>query len=182
MVRTSFAALVLLAVVALAGCAKPAPEFSVFAKDGVDFTVFKTYQWQAARPESAIMRARSELVNQFIVQTVEEELAVDGLTKAEPGDLVVRYRITVSPQKGLWQTFAGAESATPGTYNQRSAEAQASAVDEHKLHQGVLVIELVDRNSNVVWAGRASVVYSQAQPGRAVIAVRKIMENYPPVK
>ena len=162
------------------GCAKPVPEFSVYVKPEVDFSAFKTYSWQEARPETAMMQAQNDIAHRLIVQTIEEELASDGLTKSEKSDLIVVYRVTVSPQKGFWQTFFGAESVTPGTYNQRSAEAQASASGEHKLHKGVLVIDLLDRNGVLVWSGRASVVYSKAQPGEAVIAVRKIMEAYPP--
>jgi len=164
----------------VSGCAKPAPEFSVYTKPEVNFTAFKTYTWQEVRPETAIMQAQDDIAHRLIVQTVEEELASDGLKKNDRGDLTVVYRVTVSPQKGFWQTFFGAESVTPGTYNQRSAEAQASASGEHKLHQGVLVIDLLDRKGVLVWSGRASVVYSKSQPGEAVLAVRKIMEAYPP--
>jgi hypothetical protein len=166
-------------VFVLSGCAKPAPEFSTFTKPEVDFSRFKSYQWQEARPETAIMQAQKDIMHRMIVQTTEEELHGDGLKKSEKGDLIVSYRVTVSPQKSFWQSLFAAESVTPGTYNQRSAEAQASAVDERKFKQGVLVIEMSDRNSTVVWSGRVSVILSDAQPGKAVEAVRKIMAGYP---
>ncbi len=171
----------LVAVILVAGCAGATPEYSAYIKPEVDFSGFRTFQWQENRPETALMQAQEDIMHRVIVQTVEEELVADGLEKRDRGDLVVTYRVTVSPQKGIWQTFFGAESVTPGSYNLRSAEAQASAVDERRLRQGVLVIELRDPAGSIVWTGRASAIISRAQPGRAVEAVRKIMEDYPPV-
>ena len=172
--------LVCFAVLIMAGCAKKAPEFSSYVKPDVDYSQFKSYRWQSDKPETAIMQAQRDIVHQFIVQTTEEELAADGLEKKDDADLVVSYRVTVSPQKSFWQTFFGAEGITPGTYNQRSAEAQATSADEHKHRQGVLVIELADRTGSVIWAGRARLVLTKEQPGIAVGVVRKIMEEYPP--
>ncbi len=168
-------------IVVLAGCAKPAPEFSSYVKPEVDFNRFESFRWQSARPETAMMQAQTDIIHRVIVQTIEEELVHDGLEKRETADLAVGYRITVSPQKSFWRTFFGAESVTPGSYNLRSAEAQTSSVDEKKLHKGVLIIELQDRKGEVVWVGRASAIVSEAQPGGAVAAVRKIMEDYPPL-
>lgn len=165
----------------LFGCAKPAPEFSTFAKAEVDFARFKSYQWQEDRPETAMMQAQTDIMHRMIVQTVEEELLIDGLGQADDADLTVAYRVTVSPQKSFWQSLFAAESVTPGTYNQRSAEAQASALDERKFQQGVLVIDLRDRSGSIVWSGRVSAIVSEAQPGRAVDAVRRIMADYPPL-
>jgi len=112
------------------GCAKPAPEFSTYVKPETDFARFKSFQWQDVRPETAMMQAQTDIMHRMIVQTVDEELAADGLMKQVQADLVVSYRITVSPQKSFWQTFFGAESVTPGSYNLRSAEGQTSSVDE----------------------------------------------------
>lgn len=171
--------LLIVATLMLFGCAKSAPEFSTFTKPEVDFSQFNSYQWQEARPETAIMQAQRDIMHRLIVQTTEEELHGDGLKKSEKGDLTVSYRVTVSPQKSFWQSLFAAESVTPGTYNQRSAEAQAGAVNERKFKQGVLVIELSDRNKTVVWSGRGSIIASDAQPGKVVAVVRKIMEGYP---
>ncbi|PLX99783.1 MAG: hypothetical protein C0623_08560 [Desulfuromonas sp.] len=178
--RFNFVLLLTAVVLVFGGCARPGPEFSTFVKPEVDFSAFQSFQWQETRPETLIMQARRELMHRLIVQTIDQELEADGLEKRESADLVVTYRLTVSPQKGFWQTLTAAESITPGAYNQRSAEAQTSSVEERKLKQGVLVIELRDRNDLVVWSGRASAIVSEAMPGRAVEAVRRIMEKYPP--
>ena len=165
----------------LFGCAKPAPSFSTYVKPEVDFTRFNSYRWQEVRPETVLMQAQSDLMHRMIVQTIEEELAADGQTKKEKGDLSVTYRVTVSPQKSFWQTLFAADSISPATYNQRSAEAQKGAVDEHKARQGVLVIEMRDRDGIIVWSGRVSAIVSESQPGKAVEAVRRIMAGYPPL-
>ena len=168
-------------VFVLSGCAKPAPEFTTYIKPEVDFTQFKSYKWADDKPESTMMQAQTDIVHRFIVQTTEEELAADGLEKSDRADLTVDYRITVSPQKSFWKTFFGAESVTPGSYNLRSAEAQTSSVDERKWEQGVLVLELINSEGSVVWAGRASAIISRNQPGKVVGAVREIMADYPPL-
>lgn len=165
----------------LTACAKSSPEFSTYAKPEVDFSHFKTYQWKEKRPETAMMQAQNDIMHRMIVQTTDEELAKDGLTQSNPADLTVSYRVTVSPQKSFWQSLFAAESVTPGSYNQRSAEAQTSAVDERKFKQGVLVIEMSDQKGIVIWSGRASAIVSESQPGKAVGAVRKIMADYPPI-
>lgn len=167
-------------VLVVAGCAKPATEVSAYVKPEVDFTQFDSYQWQANRPETVMMQAQNDIMHRLIVQTLEEELARDGLEQKENGDLTVTYRVTVSPQKSFWRTLFAAESITPGTYNQRSAEAQTGAADERNLQQGVLVIELIDQTGTVVWSGRVSAIVSKAQPSHAVQAVRKVMADYPP--
>lgn len=167
-------------IIIVTGCARPAPEFSSYVKPDIDFARFKSFQWQKPKPETAIMQAQTDIVHRMIVQTIDEELVADGLAKKETGDLTVDYRVTVSPQKSFWQSLFAAESVTPGSYNLRSAEAQSSSVDERKLVQGVLIIELRDKDGNIVWIGRASAIVSRSQPGRAVEAVRKIMEAYPP--
>ncbi len=177
--RLRYPALLLTGLVVLCGCAKPAPEFSSYVNPEVDFERFRSFQWQEDRPETAMMQAQTDIMHRMIVQAIEEELVYDGLTKSETGSLAVTYRVTVSPEKSFWQTFFGAESVTPGSYNLRSAEAQTSSVDEKKLRKGVLVIELRDRN-DIVWTGRSSAIVSEEQPGKAVSAVRKIMEAYPP--
>jgi len=176
-----YGVMVLSMTLLLFGCAKPAPVFSTYVKPEVDFKQFKSFQWQDARPETAIMQAQTDIMHRMIVQATEEELNGDGLEKSAKGDLVISYRLTVSPQKSFWQSLFAAESVTPGSYNQRSAEAQSSAVDERKFKQGVLVIEMKDHNGIVVWSGRASAIVSEAQPGKAVGAVRKIMAGYPPI-
>ncbi len=168
-------------VLVFTGCAKPAPEYTTYIKPEVDFSQFKSYKWADDKPESAMMQARRDIVHRFIVQTTEEELAADGLERSDRADLTVDYRITVSPQKSFWQTFFGAESVTPGSYNLRSAEAQASSVDERKWEQGVLVLEMSNSEGAVVWAGRASAIISRDQPGKVVSAVRAIMADYPPI-
>ena len=166
----------------LVGCAKPAPEYTSYAKPEVDFEQFHSFYWKESRPETAAMHDTDDFIHRLIVQTVEEELNADGLAKAESGDLSIGYRLTVSPQKSFWQSLYRADSVNPGTYNQRAAEAQKSSVDERTSSKGVLVIEMHDTKGKLVWSGRGSIVFSRSQPSLAVVVVRKIMANYPPVE
>ena len=163
----------------LFGCAKPEPVYSTFAKPETDFARYKTFNWEAERPETNLMRAQDDIAHRLIVRTTEEELAYDGLTKSAEPDLWVSYRGTVSPQKSFWQTLSMAGAETTAGYNKRASEAEAERANEKLLKQGVLVINIRDEES-MIWSGKASVILRD-EGANVTEVVRKIFADYPPI-
>ena len=181
MVRPWLNFLLIFSLLLSVSCARPAPEFSTWVKPEVDFSLLRSYRWQDMKPETRLMQASSDVLHRMIVQTVDEEMASDGIEPSENADLVVTYRTTVSPQKGFWQSLFTREDVNPGSYSLKSSGEQAGTADERNLQKGVLVIEMRDFTGSIVWTGRASAVFSKGRPGDAVSAVKRIMERFPPV-
>jgi len=181
MIRSWRNLLLLSGLFLLVACARPSPEFSTYVKPEVDFKSFSNYRWQEMKPETRLMQASSDVLHRMIVQTVDEEMTSDGIEQSQDADLIVTYRTTVSPQKGFWQALFTREDVNPGSYSLKSDGGPSAASEERNLQKGVLVIEMRDPSGSIVWTGRASAVFSKAQPGNAVSAAKRIMEQFPPI-
>ena len=111
---------------------------------GTDFTKFKTYTWTSGHP------AIDPAVDKLIVAAIDAQLAAQGLTRADKGDLIVTYHSVERTDVDL-KTFD--ETKAPPTGTERQA-AQMARV-------GTLVVDLKNgATSALVWRAKAEGVTS----------------------
>ena len=136
---------------------------------------YKTYQWVG--PDGTV---GDHLIDRDIKRSIDEQLALKGLTKVESGaDLYVGYKAALEVEKAvdLRSTGFGGQ----GGLGDRTLQAQTSTVPF-----GTLIVSLYDPARNrLIWRGDATnAVDLKKDPGKNYKKLQKAMvklfKNYPP--
>jgi len=165
--------LLILAIQAFAGCAS---SVSTNYGRGIDFSLFKTYQWRDVRP------TQDAAVEDAIRGAVDAALASKGLRKVNTGaQLWVVEHTRLSEQARVNTYDSGWGYSSSWGWGGGTTEATASEV-----RVGDLLVDLVDASDrSLIWRGSASrTVDPHASPAvrDAAIAdaVRQMFAGYPP--
>jgi hypothetical protein len=152
-----------------------------------DFSTFKTYKWVTLKDAATV----NNLVNKQIMDAVDAELAIKGLTKVDDdsANLYIGYQAGVGQEKqftsfnsdwgygggwyrGGWYGYRGGMSTTTGTTS--------------TIYVGQLALDMYDAaNHDLVWRGLASkTIDEKAKPDKQqknlAKAIKKMLKNYPP--
>ena len=148
---------------------------------GTNFAAYKTYKWEKA--EKA--KYPDGLVDQFIRQSVEAELAKKGLSKTESddADLYVVYQFA-NREDITWSTFTN-EIAWQGGANSLAGFRGATTNSSYVIRRGHLTIDLYDvKQKRLVWEAEATkTIKDKVDPakveGNFQKAIAKIFKKYP---
>ena len=135
------------------------PTISSNTAPGVDFSVYKTYQWVQISPSS------NPVIQQEIVASIEQWLASKGLTQAASGDMKLVLTTGVQTQTELetWGRF-GLQAST------------------YQYSTGQLTIDAFDAKTNMaLWHGQATETINPEKPDMKKIneAISKLMATFP---
>lgn len=167
----------------LAGLLVAAPAWAMEVdtrySDGVDFSRYRTFSWEAQpeRPPGHPLAPSSPLGGR-ITGAVEKELAAKGLRKATAGedvDLEVGYN-------GFLEDLLDAASVHVELADGVSWVGTAG-VASRSASKGTLILRLVDgETGEPVWSGWATEVARTPEKltAKAETAVRKILARFPP--
>ena len=116
----------------------------------VDFSQYKTYTWAEG------MRAKNPLVNQLIVDSIEQQLAAKGLTKAEAnGDIQVLFAAAMDLDLQMTGLTWGNASNPMGAY--------AAIGPPMTVPKGMLVVDMMDKKTErYIWRATARETLPQA--------------------
>jgi hypothetical protein len=156
----------LLAALVLAAAMVQAPTVRVRWARGTNFAAYQTFVWIEGT------RAVDPQVDQVIVESVENELAIAGIfpDESEP-DLYVTYHASAKEEfqvkGGQWRDWKNAEPITTESYL-----------------AGTLVIEIADAAENrIVWRATATATV-RGEPkrnrGRVAEVIAKMFADFPP--
>jgi hypothetical protein len=181
--------LILFCVLWLSACATQKPNYDYLAS--ADFGKYQSYNWASVDKDSKENhRAKSQLVDQRIIDAVDKALAAKGVHKASDSpDMMINYHVSVSAQEQ--QQPRGRVSIGSSSYGRGSSVGFAVSMPvggTRTYQEGTLVIDMMDANSkDLLWQGWGSrTVYQDTDPERltALIneVVAEILANYPPAK
>jgi Domain of unknown function (DUF4136) len=143
------------------------------AMPGTDFSKYHTYKWVtiagAAQP--------NQIVDAEIKQSIDQQLAAKGLTKAtgDKADLYVGYQTAVDQQK-QWNAYGEG-----GRWMGGMATATSSTINI-----GTLVVDLYDPSTKqLVWTGQATKTLDpsnnqEKNQKNLDKAMAKLFKNFPP--
>jgi hypothetical protein len=143
------------------------------------FSTFKTYTWKQGTP------AKSPLMDQRIIDSIDKQLALKGLTKVDAErmpDLVVVYHAAVEYETQLNTVDMGGFYGWYGPYYGGGGGTSTTTVD--RIPVGQLRVDMGDvKQKKVVWQGRASDTLSD-KPEKVEKTITKVAEkmfkNFPP--
>jgi len=114
----------------------------------VDFTVLKTYQWDA-QPSAAFSRA-NPLIAKRIVKAIEDNLKRKALVEAKSADIKISYQVSFE-KKLSSHNISGGVGMSVGRYN-RGSVSISSANQIHEFIEGTLMIDMVATSSHrLIW-------------------------------
>lgn len=165
--------LVVLAVLALAGCSK----FSVSAArdPSADMSVFKRFAWIESKDDPWHRRLARDGLDVVIGNEIETALTAKGYQHADPPDFLVHFHVGIGTDQDV-QAMARGLGYGYGWFN--------VTVDEYR--EGTLVIAVIDaKTRTMVWRGTASartMPTSSLQEKRARMreATADILAKFPP--
>lgn len=168
LVLATFIALSVLVVLVRGGLAsaKDSPTIRVKWEPGTDFSQYRTFAWDDGQP------ARDPEVDRLIRNTVENELALDGILpdEVEPSLHVAYY------------ASAKEEVVIQGGYSRNWRQAEAVTVNRYVA--GTLVIDLVDASKNqLVWRATANATLTgnlKQSRSRIPGIIAKMFADFPP--
>lgn len=141
--------------------------------DLADFSKFKTYSWVRGNP------IPDELNHRRIVQAIDAQLSLKGLSKAESNpDVLVAYHASFDTDLQI-----SAMSTSWGPYRRGGGNGVARATE---VLTGTLAVDIVDaRTKNIAWRAMASDdLNPNAKPEKRARNIQKTSEkmfkNYPP--
>lgn len=145
---------------------------------GADFSKYRTWSWfSGPKPYEPGLDGLTE---QRIRAAVEAQLPGRGLGKAESGDLLVTFHVSVNRRIEVTPTTVGFG------YGWGPAHVGYSTNDVRTYDEGTLILDLVDaKTRHLVWRGTARGTVHQGyapeeRTQRINEAVHGILENYPP--
>jgi hypothetical protein len=170
MKRTLSISVLLVLVVVAAALAQKAAGVTVLVSDkAADFSKFKTYEWAPGH------KALDPAWDKAIIDGIDKSLAVQGLTKGAPADILVEYHSVQSDEVDL------------RTFDNKAPAQGAERASAQIVKKGTLVIDLRDPASRkVVWrvaAERAITEMTGAERDAFVARlVVTMFEKYPAAK
>jgi hypothetical protein len=142
---------------------------------GVNFSKYHTYKWVAIKGQHF-----DPSVDAQIKQSIDSQLAVRGLTKANDGaDLDVAYQVAIK-QEEKWQAYE--DWKTESTFGEQRFPQRKLVTIEI----GTLVIDMYDTAAKeLVWEGRASKTLDPSssqkdRQGNIDNAAKKLLAKFPP--
>ena len=161
-------------IAALAAASLPAQKVTMEFDESIDFSNYKTFQWQKSRNRSKNPALSNELIDKKIRNAITARLNAKGLREAPEGkpDLFVSYDLGSG-------TKTETEIAPAGPRGRGTRRVRV------RYTEGTLIIDLRDAsNKNLVW--RAVSVDTAADPNKLGEHldkdVRKAFDKYPPKK
>jgi hypothetical protein len=146
-----------------------------------NFAAYKTYQW-VDLPGGAVP---DQLIDQAIKRSVEEQLALKGLTRVENNaDLYICYQVVINLEKSisLWGMNDGPGwGGWGGGWGGGSVQGQTSTIPV-----GILLLDLYEvGRKQLVWRGDAvKTIDLKKDPDKNYKNLQKVMaklfKNYPP--
>jgi Domain of unknown function (DUF4136) len=144
----------------------------------IDFSKYKTYTWAVGIP------AKNPIVNQLITQSIEQQLAAKGLTRAETGgDIQVMFAAATDLDIQVTGLTWSNASNPNGSF--------ATIGPPMNVRKGVLVVDIMDKKTErYIWRAIAKETLSHAPSGDmdrdaqrveklVKRAVEKIFSKYP---
>jgi len=170
---------VLMAAPALLLAQKTSYDFSKTA----NFAAFKTYALKDGT------KVGQPLIDDRIVNAIDAELSLKGLTKAASPDVFVVYHVAFDKQKDIstYSTgYAGGYGAYRWGWGGGGWGSTSTTTQVRDITVGTMVIDIADaKQSQMVWRGiGVKEIDTQAKPEKRdksiTNAVKKIFKNYPP--
>ena len=162
------------AVAALVAASLPAQKVTMEFDESIDFSNYKTYQWQKSRNRSKNPALSNELIDKKIRNAITGRLNAKGLREEPDGkaDLLVSYDL-------------GSGTKTETELAPSGARGRGTRRVRVRYTEGTLIIDLRDSsNKNLVW--RAVSVDTASDPNklgeRLDKDVKKAFDRYPPKK
>jgi len=157
---------------------------------GIDFSKYKTYQWQ--RVEKA--QYPNQLLDEQIMRSIDSQLRTKGLTKSDNGspDLIVVYQAAVSQDKE-WNAYSTGGGwgyggwGGWGGYGGYGGGMQTTSIYSNTITTGSINVDMYDLQlKKQVWRGEATkTIKDQQDPDKLQKnldkAMAKLLKNYPPV-
>ena len=150
---------------------------------GIDFSRYKTYQWQ--RIENA--QYPNQLLDVQIVRSIDMQLGSKGLTKMESGipDLIVVYQVAVTQDKE-WNAYStgGGYWGWGGWGGWGGME--TTSISSKTITTGSLDLDIYDvLTKKQIWRGEVTkTIKDQKDPAKLQKnldkAMAKLLQNYPP--
>lgn len=151
-----------------------------------DFSKFKTYKWVEVKGSQSV----DELTKKQLMDVIEKELAVKGLTKGdgENVDLYIGYQVAIQTEKQIntWNDGWGMGPGWRGGWYGGAPTMSQSTTST--LYIGELALDMYEPpKKQLVWRGVASkTIDPKAKPDKREKnlhkAVQKMLKNYPPKK
>ncbi len=154
------------AVLLLLPIAAASQKVDVRWQRGTDFAKYETYAWMDGR------RAPDNLSHQRIVSAVENELAIKGWWREDQApDLYLSYYASVVDEVTI-------------EYAYRTDWYDDASVTVHRIHEGTLLLDMVDAAENeLLWRGivvRALTDNPRRNDSKINDTVRRMLGRFPP--
>jgi hypothetical protein len=152
---------------------------------GVDFSLYKTYEWVDIEGVSA----GDQALDAQIKQAIDAQLAAKGLTKSTQGaQLYVAYQVSFPREKQIAQYIRGGYGGRgPGweygsVYGDLYSSAPRPIENKSIIPFGNLVLDVYDSAfKELLWRGNVSKSFT-ADPKKHTLdkAAAKLLKNFPP--
>jgi hypothetical protein len=152
---------------------------------GVDFSLYKTYEWVDIEGVSA----GDELLDSEIKQAIDAQLVAKGLTKSQQGgQLYVAYQVSFPREKQIGQYIRGGYGGHgPGwgygcIYGDTYGGPPRSIENNSTIPFGNLVLDIYDSAfKELLWRGNVSKSFTP-DPKKHVLdkAAAKLLKSFPP--
>ena len=173
-------------VLLLAGVSATAQDIKFNYLPGTDFAKYKTYKW--ARVPNA--QYPNQILDGQIMQAIDAQLALKGLTKAdENADVVVVYQAAVDKEK-QWNSYTSGDKMWGygrwGSWGGYGGGMSTTTTTSETINIGTIDVDLYDvAAKNQIWKGQASKTLGSGKDPAKVNknlnkAMAKLFKKYPP--
>ncbi|MGA8620065.1 MAG: DUF4136 domain-containing protein [Candidatus Sulfotelmatobacter sp.] len=142
-----------------------------------NFTQYKTYSWQAIKPENSLWDAR-------IKSAVDAQLAAKGWTRVDSGGDVAIVAIKTTQTQRTLQTFYDGFGGGWGWRRFGAGGFGESETTEQDYKEGTLVVDMYDaQTKQLIWRGSAEdALSSKAEKNEKNLdkGVAKMFRKFPP--